>query len=62
MTASCLTDESQFAYKEREPTEDALLLDLVINHLDTNPKHYVRCLFVGFMSTFNTISPSLLID
>lgn len=64
MIAACLTDDTQFAYRERRSTEDALavLLDIVSKHLDTNSKNYVRGLFVDFTSAFNTISPTLLIE
>ena len=64
MIAACLTDDTQFAYKERRSIEDALavLLDIVSKHLDTNSKNYVRGLFVDFTSAFNTISPTLLIE
>ena len=63
LLTKCLTDDSQFAYREHRSTEDALtfLIDTVSAHLDANSKNYARCLFVDFSSAFNTISPTLLI-
>ena len=63
LLAKCLTDDSQFAYREHRSTEDALtlLIDTVSAHLDANSKDYAPCPFVDFSSAFNTISPTLLI-
>ena len=59
-----ITDTNQFAYKRNSSTDDALLvlLDRVTHHLDWSAKNYVRSIFIGFSSAFNTINTAILVQ
>ncbi|XP_034044636.1 sodium-independent sulfate anion transporter-like [Thalassophryne amazonica] len=55
-------DPSQFAYRAKRSTEDAIYSALhpALTHLDKKDS-YVRMLFIDFSSAFNTITPQQLI-
>ena len=56
--SSSLLDPYQFAYRANRSVEDAISITLhnFLKHLDS-PNTYVRMLFIGYSSAFNTILP-----
>ena len=59
-----IDDTNQYAYRRNRSTDDALLvlLDRITYELDKSPKNYVRPVFIDFISAFNTINSSILIQ
>jgi hypothetical protein len=55
-------DPFQFAYRPNRSTDNAIVITLhtALSHLDKR-NTYVRMLFIGYSSAFNTIVPSKLI-
>ncbi|KAJ8359380.1 hypothetical protein SKAU_G00159050 [Synaphobranchus kaupii] len=55
-----IVDPLQFTYQQNRAVDHTLLtlLHLVRSHLDT-PKSYIRLVFVGFSSAFNTNQPQM---
>lgn len=58
-----LLDPLQFTYQSNKGVDDAILtlLHIVYSHLEDS-KNHVRILFADFLSAFNTILPTVLVE